>query len=242
MNTIPRPSANSARRWARWWTRPIPRGVVSPVVLDHVARPHAQIQADKLGEALGLPTSEWDRRPPGGVHLREVALRVDYVRLFVDHARLALEGKPTSPAWQRIGAFDEDAMSEQDEAMAVMLGERPLGDESPETVAWARFAGWLNIGLSELSPRILTFHVASEPDPSDVVTAFTAACAQVFNDLRDQLPYKVCADETCGRLFRRQLGRSKGLNKPRSSGVEYCTWAHARNQSRRERRREARGS
>ena len=82
--------------------------------------------------------------------------------------------------------------------------------------------------------------IESEPDTSDVITAFGAACSFVFNDLRDQIPYKYCAYEKCGQLFKRQLGRAEGKNKPRSSGVRYCTWRHALNQSRDERKREAR--
>jgi len=74
---------------------------------------------------------------------------------------------------------------------------------------------------------------------SDVVNAYTAACVLIFNDLVEGGPYLTCGDETCGRIFRRQLGRSGGTYN-RTEGVAYCTPQHARNQSPRERRRRAR--
>jgi hypothetical protein len=218
-------------------------GVVGRRKLPEVAMAHAIAQADNIGDQLGLPEADWDSRPAEAVHAREVGLRVASVRLLVEHTRLYLAGDRVAPVWQRVGAFDEDPFwTKHDEQLASALGERPLADESPEVVGWARFAGYLNDGLEEFSPRLLAFNIESEPDFGDVVTAYGAACALIFNDLRDGNPYRVCADETCGRLFRRQLGRSKGVNKPRSSGVEFCTWAHARNQSRRERRRAERAA
>jgi hypothetical protein len=67
-------------------------------------------------------------------------------------------------------------------------------------------------------------------------------CSRIFDDLRDGQPYKVCTDETSGRIFVDNWGDQEARNRPRSSGVEYCTWSHARNQSRRERRRETRAN
>lgn len=217
-------------------------GVVGRAARPHLAIAHAQAQADNAGNQLGLPPANWGERPPLSVHVREVALRVEYTRLLVQHARLALLGQPTAPVWQRAGFFHEDAVSVAEEAIAEAAGFAALGDERPETVAWARFSGLLNDGLAELSPRLLGLDIESEPDVSDVASSYAAACSRIFNDLRERRPYKVCADETCRRIFRRQLGRSEGKNRPRSTGVEYCTWSHARNQSRRERRREARDS
>lgn len=220
-------------------------GVIGPGVFDQAARPDAEQVADELGAHLKLPAADWAHRTGGSldhVHVREVALRVWWVRIFVMHATRVLDREAVAPLWQQLGVLDDetDPLRSSHERTAVAHGFKPLGDEEAEVVARARFATQLNNGLVELSPRLLDFHVESEPDLSDVTSAYAAACAMVFNDLRDQVPYKVCADETCGRLFRRQLGRSKGINKPRSTGVEFCTWSHARNQSRRARRREER--
>jgi hypothetical protein len=220
--------------WGQPW-----RGVTSPRMLPHIAQVHAQRQADNLGDQLDLPPANWSSRPARAFHVREVALRVALVRLLVDHVDSALSGADTAPVWQRAGFFEEDALTQHEEAASELVGERPLSDESSETVAWARFAEALNEGLSEFSPRLLTLNIESEPDTSDVVTAYAASCAHLFNDLRDQVPYRRCADETCGRLFRRQIGRSKGINKPRATGVDFCTHRHAMNQSRRDRKRAA---
>jgi hypothetical protein len=221
-------------------------GVVSGGVFDKLKAGYAQRTADNIGNQLDLPVVEWSERgddlPVDAIHVREVAVRVVFVRLMVEHVRRALAGQPTAPGWQSAGAFNDDFMTTHDEAAALARGERPLAEESPETVAWARFAGFLNDGLSEISPRLLTFGIESEPDTGDVHTSFAAACVQIFNDVRDRQPYRVCEDETCGRLFRRQLGRSEGKNRVRSSGVKFCTHRHAMNQARRERRRDARAA
>lgn len=222
------------------------RGVVSSDLGLHLWLGAAQLFADNIGDQLGLPVADWERRKllslsteEPVVHVREVAARVETVRVLVDHAELALAGERTAEVWRRLGVFNDDALTEHDDHLSRARGVRPRSEErDPERLAWAEFRETLNYGLTEFSPRLIAA-IESEPQTDDVTTAFAAACAMVFNDLRDGIPYKRCKDETCGRLFRRQIGRSENKNKPRSSGVEFCTWAHARNQWRRDKRHEA---
>jgi hypothetical protein len=45
---------------------------------------------------------------------------------------------------------------------------------------------------------------------------------QIANDIADQTPWKVCENETCGRLFGRQQGRD-AYGQNRMVGVRYCS-------------------
>jgi hypothetical protein len=67
------------------------------------------------------------------------------------------------------------------------------------------------------------------------------AMLQLVNDLAEEVPYLRCANESCGRLFVRQRGRTEhGGNRMR--GVMYCSNTCARAQYQRERRRRDRAA
>ncbi len=215
-------------------------GLTNPGMTPRAAEALARSLAEASGRRLGLPPPTWANRPPRGFHVTEVAARVETVNVLVDHLARALAGDHTAPVWQALGVLDEDPAEER---MAALLGQVGRADTDAETVAWAEFAETLNRGLNAaaLSPRVVVPRPETEPDTSDATDAFTAACVQIFNDLREGAPYRTCADETCGRIFRHQLGRSAGTFR-RAQGVAYCSPQHARNQSQRERRRRERSS
>lgn len=67
-------------------------------------------------------------------------------------------------------------------------------------------------------------------------------CAlELFRHVVEEATYSVCENETCGRLFVRQIGRAK-YGQHRTRGVLYCTSSCARAQAQREYRRRARAA
>jgi hypothetical protein len=71
------------------------------------------------------------------------------------------------------------------------------------------------------------------------VSLYSVCCAELYNHVAEDAPYQSCANETCGRLFTRQVNRAtKGQHH--AQGVMYCSseCAHMQNQ-RNYRRRKA---
>jgi hypothetical protein len=152
-----------------------------------------------------------DLGPP--VHAAEVAYRVRAMQRTTDHLLAYLAGQPVAPAWR---------------------------DCTDELEAWRNFIRFTGTALRE-------FHVRVElppPDPRqppDETSLYTAAMLQLVNDLAANETIHRCANETCGRPFVRQLGRST-YGGHRRSGTLYCTSNCARAQYQREKRRRDRAA
>ncbi|MET9516423.1 hypothetical protein [Streptomyces sp. NPDC002994] len=67
-------------------------------------------------------------------------------------------------------------------------------------------------------------------------TLFGASCIQLYNHIQEGARYKVCMNESCGRIFVRQQGRA-AKDQRKSEGVKYCSSKCARAQAQRELRR-----
>jgi hypothetical protein len=105
-----------------------------------------------------------------------------------------------------------------------------LEGERIDPEAWRRLRDITDPALRDFHPRIQL--------GGDVIntTLYGVAMLQMINDLAGGTPYLRCANETCGRPFLRQRGRSE-LGQHRVSGVRYCDSYCARAQYQRDKRR-----
>jgi hypothetical protein len=152
------------------------------------------------------------------VHPAEVAIRVRCVQRATDHLIAYRNGEPVQQAWR---------------------------DCENEYEAWHRFTDITGAALEEFHVRV---EVPTEQQPIEeftiggvYTTLYSIAMLQLVNDLAEEVPYLRCANETCGRLFVRQRGRTTyGGNRMR--GVMYCSNTCARAQYQREKRRRDRAA
>lgn len=72
---------------------------------------------------------------------------------------------------------------------------------------------------------------------------YSLLCLQLANDVADQVSYRRCANETCGRLFVRQRGRAeKGQHRSDAAYCDkYCARAQAQRAYRRRQRKRSGG-
>jgi hypothetical protein len=92
-----------------------------------------------------------------------------------------------------------------------------------------RFVGLLDAALSR-------FHVGVDLPQERGASVYSVACLQLYNLMANQVPVRVCANETCGRRFSQQIGTAK-YGQYRKFGVKYCSNACGKAQNERERRR-----
>jgi hypothetical protein len=111
--------------------------------------------------------------------------------------------------------------------------------------AWARWQDYVAAALAPVTAHVRVQSCTSASSWRDLpgwerptVTAYSAMVLQIVNDVEDSTPWKVCANEQCGRVFGRQQGRANVRN--RTVGVTYCSASCARAQGQRNRRKEQR--
>lgn len=170
-----------------------------------------------------MPPDDYDREPAYQlfegclpVHADEIAIRVRVLQMAVDHVEAYHAGRPLAPAWR---------------------------DCETDAEAWEQFSRWSTAALRDFHVRVIVEAEGNE-DPEmrrgDVyTTVYGVAWLQLVNDLAEGLPMRVCANESCGRSFVRQLGRSV-YGQSRTEGIRYCSADCARAQAQREYRRRKR--
>jgi hypothetical protein len=162
-------------------------------------------------EAVSARHHSLDLGPP--VHAAEVALRVRVMQRATNHLLAHLDSKPLAPAWR---------------------------DCKDDLDAWGNFIRVTGAALREFHVRV-ELESIDRLEPPDETSLYTAAMLQLVNDLAANETVHRCANETCGRPFVRQLGRST-YGGHRRTGTLYCTSTCARAQYQREKRRRDRAA
>jgi hypothetical protein len=135
------------------------------------------------------------------------------------------------------------------------------GQIEPDQIRWvwtpapshgearALLRGFLSPLLRDLHPRLEVVDTVPEDQWAAPIIAthpvkrstslFEACAAELYNHIVAQTVYKLCANETCGRLFVLQRGRA-AHGQHRTTGVKYCSSNCARAQNQRKYRRRQR--
>jgi hypothetical protein len=100
------------------------------------------------------------------------------------------------------------------------------------------FGATLSAALVPLHAEIAITPIGVQPG-AKATNTYTAMAAQLWNQVVEGEGYRRCANETCGRLFYRQRGRSEH-GQHRTTSLRYCSRECARAQVERERRRRQR--
>jgi hypothetical protein len=196
----------------------------------------AHLQARYVAAALEIAPPE-----PGEGLMPQVETIVEFIvgaKFIRDAAR----------AWMAIRDARNPLESEYESPLADELGEHP----SMVTLV-DFFASFFTSGLEPFHPGLrlhasgvnddsepeLTAGLEVRPNPAEMGRAaplYAICCAELYNHIVEMAEYRVCANETCPRLFVRQEGRSR-YGQSRRSGVKYCSASCARAQAQRAYRR-----
>jgi hypothetical protein len=163
-------------------------------------------------------------------------LHIDEVRLHILTLRDVIR------AWQVfVGARSIDSFAAESRLRTTryMLSESQLRfyGRDQHDAAMDLLETCLNNGLRPFSAHVdlIPADTSTHVRPRFRCDLYAAMCLQLFNHMLARSGYHVCRNESCGRLFVHQRGRSK--TQHRSKGVEFCSPPCAWAQLQRERRR-----
>lgn len=166
----------------------------------------------------------------GAEHLDEFAAGVRWIRdlttIYADHMAGDLDKGPGS--WESADVF---------------LRGAGIGRPTDEGRALHVLSKGLDLGLVDFRPHMVIKDADGQirgPATSEP-TLFVALIVQLFNHIVEGAQYHRCQNETCGRLFYRQQGRS-AHGQHRTIDVQYCTSKCAKAQAQREYRRRQRST
>lgn len=126
------------------------------------------------------------------------------------------------------------------------LPQGPRSADKEVVLNWA----WRDLMIPFLNHALSAFSVHLELDEgiegipeanwgAPYGNPYQTLCLLLMNDIAERQSYKVCANETCGRLFTRQRGRATAGGS-HSTGVAYCSLKCNRSASQRVYRRNVR--
>ncbi len=204
-----------------WVLRELPRlDLADPDVTVEVVQRHGVLGWPRT--PLRLPANTEIPRPETqAIPITDAARYLRAGRALVRHWIALQDKEDPTPAWQ-------------DEGFKV----------ADDLVAEESFRVALNAGLDAYSPRIEDTYTTGASTQrwsvdDDLIRGaprpdlYEGIALQVFNLVSEHLPILVCSNETCGRFFCRQQGRS-GSGRTRTSGVRYCTSKCAKARTQRE--------
>jgi hypothetical protein len=169
----------------------------------------------------GLPYGDPPR--PGALHVGEVAWRLRVLDVCGRVVVAYRNGDHVAPAWM------EQMLPEPRKELVKM--SKPMREQR----VWTDWLNFMNPALRRwhVRPVIsgLPFGTLDEWWP----TILEVGALQIINDLVREADYHVCANETCGRLFARQVGDSEVFS--RRTGVRFCSPSCRNAQQQREHRR-----
>ncbi len=188
------------REWGLMMSAPNLQDLPEPL-REHFAEPRSQVL-----ERLKAQSSETGYRlGPGQLYEpQELVARAQIIRALTLHTRVLLDDVP--------------------EPQLVEAWSQPLlpTPEDPDG-AWDLYAACLTGGLRPFHPRIDLDPAESDAPGEYVVdSSYQVCCLQLFNHLQTGLPYRVCANENCGRLFFTQRGRDQHGQNRTVGGVKFC--------------------
>lgn len=156
----------------------------------------------------------------------------------------ALRGDPSAlEAVESVALLDRQVRALQ--AMVLTWVARSNDDPAACVTAWTsrgftspadaqeacrRLEVLVNAGLTPYHVRV--YLTGNEDRDLDSATVWNAACLQIANLIAENAAPRTCANETCGQLFYRQLGRAEH-QQYRTTSVSYCTARCARAQAQR---------
>lgn len=164
-----------------------------------------------------------DQGDPFVLDLRLFAV-VDQLRVMRLYRAVAI----TALHLNELSASDSAALDYVNAWWAKAGPEMPLPKTFDQAILTA--VRILNLSIVGLAPPRLELadlrsgSTLTEPLGSDLLTVLAG---QILAHVSEGAPVRTCANETCGRLFRHQIGRAK-FGQVHTKGVKYCTDSCAR--------------